>query len=539
MSKKTFQDEYPNGVELSEDIVNLMELKRKEKQAITFDETTLEDKPSDFHPNDIKLHSWVTRNIMLKGCGIMSAAMDTVTEREMALTMAKMGGMGIIHRNLEPEEQAAHVKWVRLKIHYGGMIDKPICFGPEEFYSTVQQAIKTKGFTFTSFPIIDENGKLLGLLTRDEVGFVEESNPKLKDIMKPRNAVVTAPEGTTSEQAYQIMKDKRVKKLIIVDKEDHLKGIYVWNDVKSDQRKRELFSLDDEGHFLVGAAIGLGKEDLSRAEVLVQAGCKVLVLDSSHGACLPARNQIEALREKFGNKVEIIVGNIASYASATYLLEGKAKPDALKIGIGPGSICTTRQVTGHGIPQLTAVYECRRVVRDYGKKHGYYVPIVADGGIRSSGDIVKALCAGATSVMMGNALVGTIESPGQLIFKNGKRYKMIRGMGSRSAMEERSGSRSRYHRQDAKAMTSESLTMLRNKRLCQKEWRPSWSTRVLWKLSSMNCWEEFNRDWHILELLTFLRSKREQLCGYNPLLVLLKENHTILFKLICVFLRPH
>jgi len=170
--------------------------------------------------------------------------------------------------------------------------------------------------------------------------------------------------------------------------------------VKQDQKKKDIFSLDDDGHFLVGAAIGLGKEDLTRADLLVASGCKVLVLDSSHGACKPAKDQIQKLREKFGNSVEIIAGNIASYESATYLLESEYRPDALKVGIGPGSICTTRTVTGHGIPQVTAVYETWRAIRDYGAKTGYYVPIVADGGIRSSGDVVKCLAVGASAVML-------------------------------------------------------------------------------------------------------------------------------------------
>jgi len=338
------------------------------------------------------------------------------------------------------------VKWVRRKIHYGGMIDKPITFSTEERFSTVQAEIKRSGWTFTSFPIV-EDGKLLGLLTRDEFGFIEDNNPTLSEIMKPRSAVVTAPEGTNSETAYKIMKQHKVKKLLIVNDSDQLLGMYVWNDVKSDQKKRDLFSLDEDGHFLVGAAIGLGKEDLARADMLIQSGLKVLVIDTSHGAAKPAKEQIKAIREKHGQKVDIVVGNIASYDSAIYLLEGAYQPDALKVGIGPGSICTTRAVTGHGIPQMTAIYEVWRAIKDHGDRTGYYVPIIADGGIRGSGDIVKALSVGATSVMMGGVFAGTTESPGQVILQGGKKFKMIRGMGSRSAMEERSGSRGRYHRQ--------------------------------------------------------------------------------------------
>jgi IMP dehydrogenase len=209
---------------------------------------------------------------------------------------------------------------------------------------------------------------------------------------------------------------------------------------------------------LVGAAIGLGKEDMHRADLLVQSGCKVLVLDSSHGACKPAKDQLMRLREKFGDTVEIIVGNIASYASATYLLEGEYRPDALKVGIGPGSICTTRAVTGHGVPQATAIYEVWKAIKDHGDKTGYYIPVIADGGIRSSGDIVKCLACGASAVMLGSALAGTDESPGKTVEVRGKRFKTIRGMGARSAMEERSGSRGRYHRQEENKHAAEELT---------------------------------------------------------------------------------
>jgi len=397
---ETFVSRFPHGVQLSGDVIDLFEQKRVQKQAMTFDELTLEDKPSEFHPNDTSLVSFVTRKIALKGCGILSAAMDTVTERDMALGMAKMGGMGILHRNLSAEVQADMVKWVRRKIHYGGMVDKPITFAPTDHYSQLQREILTNGWTFTSFPIVDASGKLQGLMTRDEMDFVEGTNPTLDQLMKPRHQIVTASEGTDSERAYQIMKEQKVKKLPIVDKDDKLKGLYIWTDVKKDKKKRDLFSLDQEGHFLVGAAIGLGADDIRRAELLVESGCKVLVLDSSHGACKPAKDQIRKLREKFGESVELIVGNVASYASATYLLEGDHKPDSLKVGIGPGSICTTRAVTGHGVPQATAIYEVWRAIRDQAKKTHYYIPIIADGGIRSSGDIVKCFACGASGVML-------------------------------------------------------------------------------------------------------------------------------------------
>lgn len=450
-----FQIAFPSGVPLSADVEKLLMSKSNKKQAVTFDEVTLSDQPVEFHPNDVKLRTYITRTIQLKGCGFMSAAMDTVTEKEMALAMAKMGGMGILHRNLSPEDQAEQVNWVRKKIHFGGMIDKPISFGPDTRYSTFQKEVASAGWPFTSFPIVDKDKKMLGLITRDRLEFVEsESNPTLKEVMLKIDEIVTAPSTTDTERAYEIMSKNKVKKLPVLEDNGTLIGLYVWNDVKNDQRKRDKFSLDDDGHFLVGAAIGVGAGDLSRADLLIKNGCKVLVIDSSHGSCKPVKDQLKAIRAKHGSEVQIIVGNIASYASAKYLLTGDAKPDALKVGIGPGSICTTRLVTGHGIPQVTAIFETWRAVRDC----GYPVPIIADGGIRSSGDVVKCLASGASGIMLGSMMAGTTESPGGFIIKNGRKYKTIRGMGSRSAMEERSGSRGRYHRQDGEAHVTESLT---------------------------------------------------------------------------------
>lgn len=431
--------------------------KSEKRRAVTFDEITLSDQPVEFHPNDVQLSSFITRKIKLKGCGLMSAAMDTVTEKQLALSMAQMGGIGILHRNLDPEEQASQLKWVRRKIHYGGMIDKPISFNPDDRYSDFQQRVAENQWPFTSFPVVDKDRKMLGLLTRDQFEFIQDSNPKLSEIMLDISKIVTTDDSCDTSRAFKIMSKHKVKKLPVLDADGKLLGLYVWNDVKSDQRKRERFSLDPDGHYLVGAAIGVGKADLDRATLLVDNGCKVLVMDSSHGSCKPCKDQLKAIKAKFGNKVEVIAGNIASYASAMYLLEGEGRPDGLKVGIGPGSICTTRQVTGHGIPQVTAIFEVYRAVKDFGDRTGWYVPIIADGGIRTSGDIVKALASGATGIMLGSMLAGCTESPGLLVQKDGRKYKIIRGMGSRAAMESRSGSRGRYYRTDSK-QTSEGLT---------------------------------------------------------------------------------
>lgn len=449
------------GTKLNDRNLQFLQRHSTKRRAITFDEITLEDKPTDIHPNDVEVDTHITRRVKLKSCGIMSAAMDTVTECEMALAIAKMGGIGILHRNLDIETQCKMVQWVRKKIHYGGMIDDPITFPPNMRYSTFQQVVAAKNYPFTSYPIVDEDRTFLGLITSDEMDFVQDTNPLLREAMKPEKAVVTAPQGTDSDSAYAIMLSRRVKKLPIVDKDNKLAGMYVWSDVKDDKRKRETFSLDEDGHFLVGAAIGLGPDDNARAQQLVECGCKVIVVDSSHGSCAPAKEKISFIKKNFGDKVQLIVGNIASYESAKYLLEGEFVPDALKVGIGPGSICTTRQVTGHGIPQITAIFEVTKAILEC----EHQIPIIADGGIRCSGDIVKCYAAGASAVMLGSVLAGTHESPGRLIERHGKTYKTIRGMGSRSAMSERSGSRGRYYREDDQTNVAESLTQAQKEKM--------------------------------------------------------------------------
>jgi len=294
-----FHEAFPSGAQLSKDVVTVLTSKSEKKKAVTFDEVTLADQPVEFHPNDVVLKTWVSRRIVLKGCGLISAAMDTVTEKEMALAMAKVGGMGILHRNLSPEEQASQLNWVRKKIHFGGMIDKPICFGPNDRYSAFQAKVAAAGWTFTSFPVVDANKKLLGLITRDQLEFVEgASNPLLSEIMLDMTAIVTAPQGTNTDAAFSIMSKHKVKKLPVLSSEGILLGLYVWNDVRNDQRLHERFSLDDEGHFLVGAAIGVGSSDLTRADMLIENGCKVLVIDSSHGSCKPVKDTLTAIRKK-------------------------------------------------------------------------------------------------------------------------------------------------------------------------------------------------------------------------------------------------
>lgn len=427
---------------------DIMKLNKKNKVALTFDDITLEDKPSLYHPNDVNLDTFVTRNIKIKGC-ILSAAMDTVTEEKMALAMAKVGGLGIIHRNLDINKQVNMITWVRKQIHYKGMISEPVCFDPCTTIRDVKKEIKNNDYTFTSFPVIDINKKLVGLLACNDMDFCESLDTPIATIMKQRNDVMTCNKDLNIEQVYELMLSKKIKKLPVVDENDILLGLYVWNDICDNQKQKNSFSLDSEGHFLVGGAIGSGNDELLRAKELVKAGCKILVIDTSHGACLAIKTQLINLKKMFTN-IDIIVGNVASYESAKYLLDNSEYfPDAIKVGIGPGSICTTRQVTGHGVPQVTAIYEVYKAVKEFEEKTGIYIPIIADGGIRYSGDIVKCFAMGASSVMLGSVLGSTTESPGQLIIKNNKKYKSIRGMGSRSAMNDKynEGSKLRYFSQ--------------------------------------------------------------------------------------------
>ncbi len=432
-------------------VYNLVAQSNEKMTALTFDDVTLRDLPSDVHPNDVNVNTWLTPRICLKNGGILSAAMDTVTGVDMAVAMAKNGGLGIIHRNNTPEEQVAMVSAARRQIHYRGMVRDPVTVSPHDTLAHLQARVSKHGWSFTSFPVVDSLGECVGLITRHTCKMADpNNNPTMKDIMIASNDVRfrATHAKTTPEDAYRQMRQWGVNKLPVVNKEKKLQGLYVYNDVAHDQANRPQYSIDDEGHFLVGAAIGLGEADFARARLLVeQAGCKVLVLDSSHGACNEAVKQLYRLRRAFGQRVDLIVGNVASYEGAKYLLQQRdALPDVLKVGIGPGSICTTRRVTGHGVPQLTAIAEVWRAMRECYEEKVIPRPIavIADGGIRYAGDIVKAYAFGASAVMIGGKLAGTAESLGEVVWRKGTRYKRVRGMASREALEEQQGSRQRY-----------------------------------------------------------------------------------------------
>jgi IMP dehydrogenase len=350
------------------------------------------------------------------------------------------------------------IKWVRNQINYRGIINNPVTFRPDDTITHVSNTIKQNGYSFTSFPIINENSKLKGLLTKKDLEFIGKECTYIKDIMSLFDNIVTCDKNTTIDEAYEMMCKTKVKQIPVVDENKKLIGMYVWNDICDDKRKKELFSLDSEGHFLIAAAIGTGDSEFERAKLLIEAGCKILVIDTSHGASIHVKTQLENIKKLYGNKVDVIVGNVASYASAEFLLDSEIVPDALKVGIGPGSTCTTRMVSGHGVPQITAIYEVYSAIQKYEKD----IPIIADGGIRNSGDIIKCFAAGANAVMLGNMLAKTTESPGKIIIKDGKEYKTIRGMGSRSAMETRSnlGSKLRYFNTDETKFVPEGISGL-------------------------------------------------------------------------------
>ena len=431
------------NVQVNPSVTRVFDSAYKKSTAITFDEITFEDKPSTIHPNDVDLSTHITTKYKIRSAGIISSPMDTVTEKEMALAIAKMGGVGIIHRNMSSDEQCQMIKWVRNKIHYGGMIEKPISYKADNTVSDVELDIKRNGWTFTNFPILDNNGSLLGMVSRNEMDFTEMGDPLLKDIMIPSNKLIVTHE-INKELAYKIMKEHKVKKLPVIDENNKFLGIYAWKDIKSDEPNKDLFSLDEDGHFLVGAAVGCGESEKERVKKLADSNCKIIVIDTSHGANTQVIDMLIWIKSTYPN-IQVIIGNIASHDSCIFIIENCKKanilPDAIRVGVSPGSICTTRRVTGHGMPQLTAVYEVWKALNIMNLS---YIPIIADGGIKYSGDIVKAFAVGASCVMLGGVFAGCDEASSKYVTLNGQKYKTVRGMGSKEAMQERDGSRMRY-----------------------------------------------------------------------------------------------
>ncbi len=393
--------------------------------ALTFDDVLLVPRHSTVHPRNVDVASRFTRSIPLN-IPLVSAAMDTVTEAEMAMAMAREGGIGVIHKNMPIDRQAAEVD--RVKRSESGMILNPITLGPD---GPLREAHQLMGrFKISGVPIVDGAGRLIGIITNRDLQFERELDRPIRDAMT-KEKLVTAPVGTTLDEAERILAKHRIEKLPVVDKQGVLKGLITIKDIFK-RRQHPNANKDQHGRLRVAAAVGGTPDAKSRAAALLGAGCDVLVVDSAHGHAKGVLDTVALLRETFPD-AQLVAGNVATEAGARALVERGV--DAVKVGVGPGSICTTRVVTGIGVPQITAIVDAVRGA-------GTDIPVIADGGIKFSGDVVKAIAAGAESVMMGSMLAGTEESPGESFLLEGRRFKVIRGMGSLSAMEE--GSADRY-----------------------------------------------------------------------------------------------
>lgn len=394
-------------------------------EALTFDDVLLVPGHSLVHPKDTDVSSRVTRDITLK-IPLLSAAMDTVTESGMAIQMAREGGIGIIHKNVPPERQAEEVD--RVKRSESGMILNPITLMRD---ATLRDAHALMArFSISGVPIVESGGRLVGIITNRDLQFETDMDLSILEVMTSKD-LVTVPVGTTLDEAQAILHEHRIEKLPVVDDAGHLKGLITVKDIFK-RRQYPDACKDRHGRLRVGAAIGASMADLERAALLVDAGVDLIVVDTAHGHSEGVLEAVSRVRERFPD-VQLVGGNVGTVEGAQALVERGV--DAVKVGVGPGSICTTRVVTGVGLPQLTAIMDAVDGVEGS-------VPIIADGGIRYSGDVVKALAAGAHSVMMGSMFAGTDESPGESFLLEGRRFKTVRGMGSLSAMEE--GSADRY-----------------------------------------------------------------------------------------------
>ena len=405
-------------------------------EGITFDDVLLVPAYSEVIPNEVKLNTHLTKKIKLN-IPMMSAGMDTVTEHRMAIAMARQGGIGIIHKNMSIEAQAEEVD--KVKRSENGVISDPFYLSPEHTLADANDLMAK--FRISGVPIT-ENGKLVGIITNRDLKFEEDYSKLIKDCMTSEG-LVTAKVGITLEEAKKILGRARKEKLPIVDDDFNLKGLITIKDIEK-QIKYPNSAKDEQGRLLCGAAVGITANCLERTEALVKAHVDVVVLDCAHGHSANVLRCVKMIKEKFPD-LQLIAGNVATGAATKALIE--AGVDAVKVGIGPGSICTTRVVSGVGVPQITAVMECYNVAKEYG------IPIIADGGIKYSGDMTKAIAAGANVCMMGSIFAGCDESPGTFELFQGRKYKVYRGMGSIAAME--NGSKDRYFQTNAKKLVPE------------------------------------------------------------------------------------
>jgi len=403
---------------------------RIKKRALTFEDVLLVPQHSTVLPKEVSVKSRLTRNVSLN-IPIVSAAMDTVTEHKAAIAMARLGGIGVIHKNMDVDSQVLQVK--KVKKSESGIIIDPIFISPD---ATVAQADAMMGeYKISGVPVVDETKKLIGIITNRDMRFISDMSMLVRDVMTPA-PLVTASKGTTLEEAAKVLQEHKIEKLPIVEDDGTLAGLITIKDIEKKEQYPNA-NKDEFGRLRVAAAIGVGQMD--RATALAEAGVDVLVLDSAHGHSQGIIDTVKAIKAKLD--VDVVAGNIATGEAAKDLIEAGA--DAVKVGIGPGSICTTRIVAGVGVPQISAIDEVAQVANAMG------VPVIADGGIKYSGDVAKALAVGASCVMLGSALAGTYEAPGEMIIYNGRQFKEYRGMGSIGAMSK--GSTDRYFQEGTAA----------------------------------------------------------------------------------------
>jgi len=401
------------------------------REGLTFDDVLLVPAESGVLPNDVSTATRLTRSVALE-IPLLSAAMDTVTEARMAIALARLGGIGVLHRNLSIADQVAEVD--KVKRSEAGMIVEPVTLSPDALVGDALALMER--YRVSGVPITDDEGVLVGILTNRDLRFGVPSTMRVADAMT-KDGLVTAPVGTTLEEAQAILGRHRIEKLPIVDLDGRLKGLITVKDIS----KREAYPLatkDERGRLRVVAAVGVGSDAVERAAALVEAEVDALVVDTAHGHSLGVAEMVRRLKD--AHDVEIVAGNIATAEAAEALIDAGA--DAVKVGVGPSGICTTRVVAGAGVPQVTAIFDCAQIATEHG------VPVIADGGITSSGDIAKAIGAGADAVMVGGMLAGTDETPGGVIVVQGERFKEYRGMGSLGAMKARGFSKDRYFQGD-------------------------------------------------------------------------------------------
>ncbi|AUS24349.1 IMP dehydrogenase [Paenibacillus sp. P2(2022)] len=409
------------------------------KEGLTFDDVLLVPRKSVVLPKEVSVATRLSDNVKLN-IPLMSAGMDTVTEAVLAIAMAREGGIGVIHKNMSIEQQAVEVD--RVKRSESGVITNPFSLTPDHLVSDAE-AVMGK-YRISGVPVVNEENKLVGIITNRDLRFIHDFDLKISEVMT-KEELVTAPVGTTLQEAEVILQKHKIEKLPLVDEGNYLKGLITIKDIEKAIQFPNA-AKDAQGRLLVGAAVGISKDTFERTDALVKAGVDLIVVDSAHGHHI---NIIEAVRElrKTYPDLTIVAGNVATGDGTRELIEAGAS--VVKVGIGPGSICTTRVIAGIGVPQITAIYDCATVAREYN------IPIIADGGIKYSGEITKAIAAGASAVMLGSLFAGTEESPGESEIYQGRRFKVYRGMGSMAAMKQ--GSKDRYFQDDDKKLVPEGI----------------------------------------------------------------------------------